>query len=45
LRPDSSATGQKKGHIHFYVHRAAGGIQPIQKSDGAAMLAAADLGK
>ena len=39
------AARQKKRHVHFHVYGAAGGIQPVQKSNGAAMLAAADLGK
>ncbi len=39
------AARQKKRHVHFDVYGAAGGIQPVQKSNGATMLAAADLGK
>src|ERR1700679_2798978 len=45
LRPESSAASQEKGHIHFHVGGAAGGIEPIQKPNGATMLAAADLGE
>ena len=41
----SSATSQVKWHIHFDMRGAAGRVQPIQKSDSAAMLAAADLRK
>src|SRR5258708_1244526 len=44
-RPDSSAARQKKRHVDFDVYRTAGGIQPVQKSNSATMLAAADLGK
>jgi hypothetical protein len=44
LCPDSSAARQKKRHIHFDVYRTTGGIKPIQKSNGATMLATADLG-
>src|ERR1700692_2766085 len=43
--PDSGAARQMKRYIHFNVHGTAGGIQPVQKSNGATMLAAADLGK
>ena len=39
------AARQKKRHVHFHVYGAAGGIQPVQKSNSATMLAAADLGK
>src|SRR5580692_12868265 len=34
-----------KRHIHFDVYGTAGGIDPAQESNGASMLAAADLGK
>ena len=44
-RPDSSAASQQEGHIHFHVRGAAGGIEPVQKPNGAAVLAAADLGE
>jgi hypothetical protein len=32
-------------HIGFNMHRAAGGVEPIEKAYGAAVLAAADFGK
>src|SRR5271154_6466344 len=45
MRSASGATSQSKRYIHFDVYGAARGVEPIQESDGAAMLAAADLGK
>ena len=44
-RPDSRTAGQKKRYVHFDVRGAAGRIEPIQKSNGATMLATADFGK
>jgi hypothetical protein len=45
LNPTLSAAGQLKRHISCDVDRTRGSIQPIQKANGAAMLAGAHFGK